>query len=290
MLEEQRERKYNYYARIIQKAFKKYFARRQYEKHKMEASDVVHGKKQRRHNSVNRNFVGDYIGLDFRPALQTLVGRREKIYFAEVVKKYDRSFKPTRRDLLLTGSSVFLVGREPVKKGKDKGTYQEVVKRKIDFENISALSLSTLQDDFVVIQVKENYDSLLEVMFKTEFLSCISKQYQAKMSRALNIKFGNSIEIQIKKDRWLGGGVRIVNFVMDNNLSQEVLKSSGKTLTVSVPVGLPNTTSEFFSARLLYQYKNWSLKRLRFLMQDRLPRGVLLLNLQQELSPEEGLR
>lgn len=247
MLEEQRERKYNYYARIIQKAFKKYFARRQYEKHKLEASDVVYGKKQRRHNSLNRNFVGDYIGLDCRPSLQTLVGRREKIFFAEVVKKYDRNFKVTRRDLLLTGSALFLVGREKVKKGKNKGTYQEVIKRKIEFEILSSVSLSTLQDDFVVIHVKDNYDSLLEIMFKTEFLSCLNKKYQAKVGRGVNVKFLNNIDVKIKKEGWGGGGIRQISFITDstNQSNCEILKSSGKKLVVSVPPGLPNNSSEY---------------------------------------------
>lgn len=38
LLEEQRDRKYNFYARVIQRAFKKYFARRQRERQKAEAA------------------------------------------------------------------------------------------------------------------------------------------------------------------------------------------------------------------------------------------------------------
>lgn len=79
MLEEQRERKYNYYARVIQKAFKKYFARKQYHKHKQSAANVLCGQKERRRFSINRNFHGDYIGIDCRPMLQALVGRKEKV-------------------------------------------------------------------------------------------------------------------------------------------------------------------------------------------------------------------
>uniref|UniRef100_A0A1B6CWE6 Myosin motor domain-containing protein n=1 Tax=Clastoptera arizonana TaxID=38151 RepID=A0A1B6CWE6_9HEMI len=45
LLEEQRERKFNVYARIIQRAFKKYFAKRQHEKQKEEAIALVYGKK-----------------------------------------------------------------------------------------------------------------------------------------------------------------------------------------------------------------------------------------------------
>lgn len=58
------------------------------------------GKKERRRFSINRNFAGDYIGLESRPLLQNLVGRREKVAFAEVVKKYDRRFKVSYSELL----------------------------------------------------------------------------------------------------------------------------------------------------------------------------------------------
>lgn len=93
MLEEARDRKFNAHARVIQKAFKKYFARKRQEKQKQEASEILFGHKQRRRASLNRNFVGDYIGLDAKPQTISLIGRREKVAFAEVVKKYDRRFK-----------------------------------------------------------------------------------------------------------------------------------------------------------------------------------------------------
>lgn len=57
------------------------------------ASDILLNKKERRKNSINRNFVGDYIGTDARPEIQRFVGRRERIDFADVVVKFDRRFK-----------------------------------------------------------------------------------------------------------------------------------------------------------------------------------------------------
>jgi myosin-1 len=93
MLEEARDRKYNMHARVIQRAFKKYFAKKRQAAQKQEAADLLYGRKQRRRASLNRNFVGDYIGIDIKPRLANLVGKREKILFAEVVKKYDRRFK-----------------------------------------------------------------------------------------------------------------------------------------------------------------------------------------------------
>lgn len=92
------------------------------------ASDILFNKKERRRGSINRNFVGDYIGYDDNPALRSLVGmsycviefhfveciyvlitpysvfvlnlmppfsleKRERIEFAVTVNKYDRRFK-----------------------------------------------------------------------------------------------------------------------------------------------------------------------------------------------------
>lgn len=243
MLEELRDRKFNQHARIIQKAFKKYFARRQYEKQKGEASNILFGKKERRRFSINRNFVGDYIGVESRPVLQSLVGRREKVLFAEIVKKYNRRFKPTRCDLILTGKALFLIGREQVKKGPQKGKYVEVVKRKLNFENISHVSLSPLQDDFVIIHIRDDYDSFLEIVFKTEFLLTLSKKYQALLSRELSITFSTSLEFRLKKEGWGGGGSRMVKFLSSPDCGDlALLKPSGKTLTVTIGNGLPSNS------------------------------------------------
>lgn len=57
------------------------------------ASNLVLNKKERRQNSINRNFVGDYVGLENRPELRRFVGRRERVEFADTVVKYDRRFK-----------------------------------------------------------------------------------------------------------------------------------------------------------------------------------------------------
>lgn len=54
---------------------------------------MFYGNKERRRCSVNRNFVGDYIGIEYHPALQALAGKKERILFAATVNKYDRRFK-----------------------------------------------------------------------------------------------------------------------------------------------------------------------------------------------------
>ncbi|XP_012539423.1 unconventional myosin-Ie [Monomorium pharaonis] len=242
MLEEARDRKYNMYARVIQKTFKKYFAWKRQAQQKQEAADLLFGHKERRRASLSRNFVGDYIGLEGKPQTTSLIGRREKVFFAEVVKKYDRRFKMCRRDLILTGKCIYLIGREQIKKGPEKGKIFEVIKRKLMFNQISYVSLSTLQDNFIIIHVKEDYASLLESVFKTEFLSALSKKYLEDIGHPLNVRFNNDLEFKVKKEGWGGGGTRHVKFIQTDYGDKEILKVSGKMLTVSIGPGLPSTS------------------------------------------------
>lgn len=141
LLEEMRERKYDGYARVIQKTWRKFVARKKYVQMREDASDLLLNKKERRRHSINRNFIGDYIGMEEHPELQQFVGKREKIDFADTVTKYDRRFKGVKRDLLLTPKCLYLIGREKVKQGPDKGLVKEVLKRKIEVERILSVSL-----------------------------------------------------------------------------------------------------------------------------------------------------
>lgn len=55
----------------------------------------------------------------------------------------------------------------------------------------------------------------------------------------------SSLEFAIKKEGWGGGGTRHVKFVRGTQ-DPAMIKASGKTLTVSVPAGLPKDSSEYF--------------------------------------------
>lgn len=48
-----------------------------------------------------------------------------------------------------------------------------------------------MQDDIFILHEQE-YDSLLESVFKTEFLSLLSKRYEEKTQRKLPLKFSNT--------------------------------------------------------------------------------------------------
>ncbi|XP_044835744.1 unconventional myosin-Ie [Mauremys mutica] len=243
LLEEMRERKYDGYARAIQKAWRKYMARKKYVQMREEASDLLLNKKERRRNSINRNFIGDYIGMEEHPELRQFVGKREKIDFADTITKYDRRFKGVKRDLVLTPKCIYLIGREKVKQGPEKGLVKEVLKRRIEVERLLSVSLSTMQDDIFILHEQE-YDSLLESVFKTEFLSLLSKRYEEKTQRKLPLKFSNTLEVKLKKENWgpwSAGGSRQVQF-MQGQGDLAILKPSNKVLQVSIGPGLPKNS------------------------------------------------
>ena len=49
---------------------------------------------------------------------------------------------------------------------------------------------STMQDDFFIIH-EEQYDSVLQSNFKTEFISLLVKRYEESSQRKLPLKFNN---------------------------------------------------------------------------------------------------
>ncbi|KAM9700192.1 unconventional myosin-Ie-like [Menidia menidia] len=243
LLEEMRERKFNGYARLIQKAWRKHVAVRKYVKMREEASDVLLNKKERRRNSINRNFVGDYIGTENHPEIRRFVGRRERIDFADVVVKFDRRFRTVKRDLILTPKFLYLIGREKVKQGPEKGQIQEVLKRKIELSTIQSVSLSTLQDDLFIVH-QDSYDSVLQSVFKSEFLSLLVQRYSEQNRRPLPLKFNNLLEFKVKRGGWgpfSSSGSRQVQFQPGQG-DQAVLKPSGKVLHVSIGPGLPKNS------------------------------------------------
>uniref|UniRef100_A0A0N5A516 Myosin motor domain-containing protein n=1 Tax=Parastrongyloides trichosuri TaxID=131310 RepID=A0A0N5A516_PARTI len=258
LLEEMRERKYDKYARVIQKALKKFTAAKRYMKMKETASDIMYTKKERRKFSINRNFVGDYVGLEHRPALQTFAGRREKIDFVVTLRKYDRRFKVSELDLLITSKDIILIGKTIEKNGVNKGKLIDVLKRKISYREIEYIGLSPFQDNFVILQVVNDYTSLLETPLKTEMITAIEKRYKEVMNgKTLPLHFKHNFEIKLKKLRFVGAGTRQVNFALDNSIGDNaVIKPSSKSILISIGSGLPNTTKPtLISTPVRNQYK-----------------------------------
>uniref|UniRef100_A0A670XVT9 Myosin IF n=1 Tax=Pseudonaja textilis TaxID=8673 RepID=A0A670XVT9_PSETE len=240
LLEEMRERKFDGYARVIQKAWRRHIAIRKYEQMREEASHILYNFKERRRNSINRNFVGDYLGMEDKPELRQFLGRRERIDFADSVTKYDRRFKSIKRDLILTPKHLYLIGREKVKKGPEKGQIREVLKKKLEVQRVNRVSLSTKQDDFFILHEAEA-DTLLESIFKTEVISLLCKRYEEATREKLQLHFSDTLQFRVKKEGWGGGSTRTVTFMNGPN-NVAYLKSSGKNLCVCIGSGLPKNS------------------------------------------------
>jgi myosin I len=219
LLEEVRDRRYNEYALVLQKAFRKFNAVVYYLKLKNEAADILFEKKERRRMSINRKFYADYIGLDAKPALRLLINKRENVEFAQTCIKYDRQFKKQKRDFILTNKAIYLIGREEIKtnnkpsenkqllkatklfnkasdllfkKSNENRQFVEVVKRRLDLDKIEKIVTSPLQDNFIIILPFNDYATIVELEFKTEFLTMYSKRFKEfSPSSPINIQFSS---------------------------------------------------------------------------------------------------
>lgn len=90
------------------------------------------------------------------------------------------------------------------------------------------------------MHIPNEYDTPMEMVFKTEFLTLLSEKYETATSRSLTVNFSDNIKFQVKKEGWGGGGTRELQFMEGS--SWEV-KPSGKKMVVSSPRGLPPDSS-----------------------------------------------
>ncbi|CAG0920374.1 unnamed protein product [Notodromas monacha] len=240
-LEESRQRKFDVYARVIQNAFRNHFAKQRRLVMCTEGAAVLGGRKERRRNSVNRSYVGDYIGVDSKAEMRQFIPRRCRVEFAQRVSKFDRRFNRCDRDLILFSRGIVLIGEEKTAKGPDKGKVATVKKLEARFEDICEVILSPFQDGMVLLRVKNQFDSLLEIPCKTEFLRALSKCYEHSVGGGVPLKFLPEFEFQVKNSGWGGGGLRKVRFERGNG-NVAVLKAARKILTVSIGPGLDPAT------------------------------------------------
>jgi myosin-1 len=126
-----RLRKFDNYARIIQKAMKRFCAVRVYQRQREQgndrlfflflknilfliATDILYGKKERNARSLDRDYVGDYCNLHQRPDLQRLIPRNEKTDFSSYLYKYDRRFRRQGRYFISTNQALYIIDEECV--------------------------------------------------------------------------------------------------------------------------------------------------------------------------------
>lgn len=207
------------------------------------ASDLLRNRKERRRATINRNYMGDYLGFAENPSLRQLVEKRERVEFANTVLLYDRKFRTSRSDLLLTQRHIYFVALEKIAKGPDKGKIVNVVRRRIPLQGgLQSLSMSTLADDFVVLHTTgappDDVAVVFETVLKTEFLTLVCAKFQEAVNRPLPLAFNDAITYTVERSLLDRSGSRTLKF-SPGGVKGSVLRKSGKDATVLVESGLP---------------------------------------------------
>lgn len=140
LLEESRDRKYNFCAKIIQRAYRKHHAQKYFIDLRKKAAELMYLKKERNRFTLNRVFLGDYLNILDDPVMKILI-EKQKSMFSSQITKYDRKFKAVNRELILTETHVFIIGAEEAKKGPNKGQFLKIVKRKLSYTEIKSVEL-----------------------------------------------------------------------------------------------------------------------------------------------------
>jgi len=175
-LEESLERHDYECASIIQKAWRKYVAKKLALEQRRQAANLFKGKKERRRDSVNMKFSCDYMNYDKNYLLQEALGggREERVIFADQVIKLNRRLRPERRDLVITVEAVYVCMRCK----KNNQEYYKLTRRN-NLNEINSLSVSSFQDNFIVFRFNSD-DLVIENSRKTEIVAVLYEYYEKK--------------------------------------------------------------------------------------------------------------
>ncbi|KAF8971711.1 myosin-1 [Flammula alnicola] len=202
---------------------------------------LLAGRKERRRFSLisYRRFMGDYLDINDKSAfgeeLATACGiGREPVIFSSriqmLVSKFGRSSKPGPRFLVLslmvlqTAKALHIL----VMTDRDGGA-QIALERKIQLVAIKSLAMSSLRDDWLVINANasEEGDPVISCVFKTELVTHLVK---ATNSNA-NLLIGPTVDYSKKKDKRAQ-----IKFIKDETVPRNDIY---KSHVVHVPSGEP---------------------------------------------------
>jgi len=252
LLEELRERKFNVHARVIQKAYRKYAARKRTNTQGTEAARLLAGRKQRNRRSISRQFVGDYLGLDHddRADLMKHLGRRERVLFAYTINKYNRKFLSHAREMILTEGNLYFLGYRPTVDPKTAKKmdprmipYEPFIEFKIAHNEIVRLELSRFQDGYMLLRHSQSPRPILfDCQLKTEFIWALDKTMRKKLNKGLHLEFVQQFTVEVEASGflqtkgWKKVPPRYVNFV-EGHQNQVDLKSQKYAMNLTIATG-----------------------------------------------------
>lgn len=207
-LEELRERKLQLLATLIQKIYRSYRTRKYFREMREKSLGLFGRNKLRRRGSVRRFFVGDYLGLSGNPIISKMLSKYKEsgvkssssgasvgssgsnILFVDTCEKINRKSKTQVRILLLTQNAIYNLG---------EGKYKE--NRRILVKDVTRISVSPYADNYVVIHVAKEYDYVILLERKTEFLTALADAYKLLTGNTLVLKYENEIQVSTKEKK-----------------------------------------------------------------------------------------
>ncbi|KAG9016066.1 class II myosin [Tulasnella sp. 427] len=230
---------------------------------------MLAGRKERRRFSLlsYRRFMGDYLDVGGKNALGEMIRnacgitKGETVHFSMriqlLVSKLGRSSKPSPRYLVATEKAVHMVITTV-----HNGATQMAVERKIPLVTIKSVAMSSLRDDWVVLNltgISEEGDPVFSCYFKTELSACLMQltraqisliiapqiEYAKKKEKKATITFQRDETVQ-KDDVYKSHMVRVASGEPANSVSRPPAKrkqrearpiTKGKLLRAGGPTG-----------------------------------------------------
>ncbi|KAL6052487.1 unconventional myosin-Ia [Balamuthia mandrillaris] len=233
-LEELRLQKLNDIVKIIQGKWRdcrgKAFARRV----RNAIPEVFWGQKERRRDSIFRQYKGDYIKAKGSRLHKSISKKftEKRVVFADKVNMLEKG-KPKPRVMIISEGALYLIG----------GTFRKKVTHRIAIPDIESIQLSDLADGVVVINNQSSKGSSIafETPKKTEVvgaiyeISCeIARENGDRQPKGVTVTFcSGEITFQSKH------GKRTLQFSKEESLGDKVeIKAKGSVTSVSTGSGL----------------------------------------------------
>mmetsp|Transcript_40855 Transcript_40855/g.102867 ORF Transcript_40855/g.102867 Transcript_40855/m.102867 type:complete len:1038 (-) Transcript_40855:173-3286(-) len=192
-LEEQRMRRLEDIATVIQKEWRAHQARKYLMELREAAMAIYSGNKRRRRQSVNPNFRGDYLRLKSDKFVEQQLARlgESKILFADSTQKINRRMKAQERVFVISEKAVYNLAV-----GKKRR-----IKRRIPLTSIIGIRLSTFCDGYLVLKVKNEVDWVGELVRKTEAVTVLRDQMAKIVDEVPPLECDTTLNVTSKKGK-----------------------------------------------------------------------------------------
>ncbi|KAJ6244868.1 hypothetical protein M0813_20959 [Anaeramoeba flamelloides] len=159
-------------------------------KRKEQIERIFSGNKERRRSSTLKQFEGNYLGIEKKKNITKMLQKNNdnSIIFCDNVYKINKRNKSQERTLLITDQNLYNLHPS-----------SSNLLRKIEIKNILCIKLSPYQDNFFLINVRNESEYLLSSPRKSEIVCYLIETIKAKTNKDLLIKFSDTLDFNPSK-------------------------------------------------------------------------------------------